>query len=190
MSFRIETQRLIIREWSENDFSPFLEIATDPDVMRYIGPGIAWTHGQAEEFLARQNENVTRHGFCVGALESKADGQLLGHCGIQYLGSTGDVEVGWWLARKQWGRGFATEAGRGALAFAFEELNLDWVIAIAHPENKPSHRVMERLGMQFQRRFKGRELGLPRAEAEMLSYRVLRQEFVPENPDQSGSSAE
>ena len=74
------------------------------------------------------------------------------------------------------------------MTFAFDELNLDQVLAIAHPENKPSHRVMERLGMQFQRRLKGRELGLPRADAEMVLYRILRQEFVRGDADQSGSS--
>ena len=189
MSFRIETERLIIREWSDSDLAPFLEIASDPEVMRYVGEGIVWTQAQVEEFVGRQRENVTKDGFCVGPLESKADGRLLGHCGIQYLGTTGDVEVGWWLARGQWGQGFATEAGRGALSFAFDELNLDRVIAIAHPENKPSHRVMERLGMQFQRLIKGRELGLPRAEAEMVLYRILRQEFFSGGADQSGSSA-
>ena len=188
MSFRIETERLIIREWSESDLAPFLEIAGDPEVMRYIGAGIVWTQAQVEEFLERQGENVTKNGFCVGPLESKADGQLLGHCGIQYLGTTAEIEVGWWLAKRQWGQGFATEAGRGAMTFAFDELNLDQVLAIAHPENKPSHRVMERLGMQFQRRLKGRELGLPRADAEMVLYRILRQEFVRGDADQSGSS--
>jgi len=63
-----------------------------------------------KEFLGRQRESVESHGFCVGALESKADGQLLGHCGIQYLGTDGDIEVGWWLAKRQWGQGFSTEA--------------------------------------------------------------------------------
>ena len=74
MSFRIETERLILREWSESDFAPFLEIASDPEVMRYINAGIAWTQLQVEEFLGRQSENVAGHGFCVGALESKANG--------------------------------------------------------------------------------------------------------------------
>ncbi len=190
MSFRIETERLIIREWSESDLAPFLKIGSDPEVMRYINAGNAWTPSQIDEFVGRQRENVTKHGFCVGPLESKADGKLLGHCGIQYLGTTGEVEVGWLLARRQWGQGFATEAGRGAVSFAFDELNLVCVIAIAHPENKASHRVMERLGMRFERRVKGRELGLPHADAEMVLYRILRQEFVRGSADQSGSSAE
>ena len=112
MSFRIETERLIIREWSESDLAPFLDIASDPEVMRYTGAGTPWTQSQVEEFLGRQRESVESHGFCVGALESKADGQLLGHCGIQYLGTDGDIEVGWWLAKRQWGQGFATEAPR------------------------------------------------------------------------------
>ncbi len=190
MSFRIETERLIIREWSESDFSPFLEIAIDPEVMRYIGTGTAYTREQVREFLGRQSESVARHGFCVGALESKADGQLLGHCGIQYLDPGGDVEVGWWLARSQWGQGFATEAGRGALTFAFDELNLDRVLALAHIENKASRRVMERLGMRFHRYLRGGEFGLPPLGAERVLYRILRQEFVRGSKDQSGSSAE
>ena len=189
MSFRIESERLIIREWSESDFAPFLEIVNDPEVMRYIGPGLVWTQSQMEAFLGRQSESVERHGFCVGALESKADGQLLGHCGIQHLGTGGDVEVGWWLARRHWGQGFGTEAGQAALTFAFDELDLAQVLAIAHSENKASRRVMERLGMQFQRRLKGGELDLPQLDAERVLYRILRKEFSRENASQSGSSA-
>ena len=115
MSFRIETERLIIREWSESDLAPFLDIASDPEVMRYTGAGTPWTQSQVEEFVGRQRENVKSYGFCVGPLDSKTDWKLLGHCRIQCLGTTSDVEVGWWLAKQQWGRGFATEAGRGAV---------------------------------------------------------------------------
>ena len=87
------------------------------------------------------------------------------------------------------GQGFATETGRGALTFAFDELKLDRVLAIAHPENKPSHRVMERLEMRFQRQLRGGKLGLPPLKAERGLCRILRQEFVRGNADQFGSSA-
>ena len=74
MSFRIETERLIIREWSESDLAPFLEIASDPEVMRYIGAGIVWTQAQVEEFVGRQRENVTKNGFCVALWSPRPTG--------------------------------------------------------------------------------------------------------------------
>jgi ribosomal-protein-alanine N-acetyltransferase len=169
-TFCIETERLIIREWRDSDFEPFRAIATDPEVMRYISQGIPWTDAEIAAFIRRQRENVRRFGFCLGVLEARQSGELLGQAGLQPLGTTNDYEVGWWLARSRWRQGLGFEAAHGAVRFAFESAKLARVVAIAHPENRASRRIMEKLGMQFEGLHSGQELGLRVPDVEVVLY--------------------
>jgi hypothetical protein len=85
---------------------------------------------------------------------------VIGLGGLQPLGATDDVEVGWWLVPERWGQGLATEVGRAALRFAFDVAGLERVMAVAHPDNLASRRVMERLGMRPLDVVTGAALGL------------------------------
>ncbi len=170
--FAIETPRLRIRPWHSADLPVFRGLVTDPKVMRYIGQGVAWTEETIDGFMARQREHLERVGFCLGAIEVRGDSRVVGLAGLQPLGTTSDVEIGWWLTPAAWGNGYATEAGRGSAEFAFEKGALSSVVAITHPENLRSQAVMRRLGMTFERAATGRDLGLRVPDVPIVLYRL------------------
>lgn len=178
--YQIDTPRLRIRPFEpERDAGPFEAIASDPQVHRFIGDGSRWTSGRVAALFETQARHLASRGFALGALDERAPGPggvptLVGMAGLAPLGSTREVEIGWWLRPDRWGRGYASEAGRAVLFHAFERLGLPRVVAIAHPENRASHRVMERLGLAFERRATGRELGLRVPDVELVLHAAER----------------
>lgn len=145
----IETPRLLLRPWRDDDLEPFATLNRDPEVMRFF-----------EEPLSRERSDawaraiaaaIEEQGWGLWALERRDAGEFIGFTGLQVprhdLPFNPCVEVGWRLARSAWGHGFATEAGRASLAHAFGPLALDEVVSMTAVTNLPSRRVMERLGM-------------------------------------------
>jgi RimJ/RimL family protein N-acetyltransferase len=167
---RIETSRLLLASWREEQVQDFLAIASDPEVMRYIGTGRTWDEAQARAFIERQIAEEAAHGFCLWGLIERDGGRLVGQCGLKRVGDTGEIEIGWWLARDRWGQGLATEAARGVIAFAFEQLRLPRLVSIVQPANAGSIDVMRRLGLSFERRARHGDLGLKHPEIEVLIY--------------------
>jgi ribosomal-protein-alanine N-acetyltransferase len=98
--------------------------------------------------LARFRESWATHGWSVWALIDRADGRLIGQCGLLQLPESADVEVLYLLERDRWGRGLAAEAARAVLRHAFEQLGLPRIVAVTRPEHAASRRVMEKLGMR------------------------------------------
>ena len=145
---RQETGRLVLRRWTLADREPFAALNADPDVMRYF-PSLM-TGAQSDAFADRIEATFERHGFGLWAVEVKGGPPFIGFTGLQPLSPlvpyTG-IEVGWRLARPAWGRGYATEAARAALAYGFDVAGLDEVVSITTVRNAPSRAVMERLGM-------------------------------------------
>ncbi len=147
----LETPRLILTTWRDEDWQEFRPIATDPEVMRYITGGAPWTDRRIQEFVAAQRSLFDERGFCRWKLIDKAAGELAGFCGAGYLHLAGDdPEIGWWLARRFWGRGLASEAAKAALRDVFERVSLARIVSIARPENRASTRIMEKLGLEFE----------------------------------------
>jgi len=97
--------------------------------------------------------------FCLWKLMPKEAGGLIGFCGLQPLPEAEEIEIGWWLARAWWRRGLATEAARAALRDGFERAGLRRIVAIAQPANTASIRIMQKLGMRFERLTESR--GIP-----------------------------
>ncbi|MDE2482446.1 MAG: GNAT family N-acetyltransferase [bacterium] len=146
----IETERLLLRTWMPSDAAAWLAIAAQPDVARYL-PGVAEpTRSDVEAWLARQMEEEEREGFSCWPVVRKADGALVGRCGLHRM-ADGDVEIAWAFDRNVWGAGYATEAARAALAFARDERHLARVVALVDPRNARSIGVTHRLGMRFDR---------------------------------------
>lgn len=148
---RIETERLVLRDWSLDDLDALCVMTADPEVMKYITRGESRTREQTKEGIERQMSTAAERGFCMWAVEEKATDRLVGMNGIQPLGKTEDVEIGWWLAKDLWGRGLSTEAARAAMDHAFREVGLSRLVAIADPDNAPSIAIMRKLGMTFER---------------------------------------
>jgi RimJ/RimL family protein N-acetyltransferase len=157
--FRLETERLLIRPWTSNDREVFAGLAQDVEIMRYVNAGKPFAETEIDEFLARQARQLAEFGVCMAAMVEKATDRVVGVAGVQPLGTSGDLEIGWWLARDKWGLGFATEAGGAAMRHVLETLQRSRVVAIIDPGNEPSKRVVERLGMRYDRRVTGAELG-------------------------------
>jgi RimJ/RimL family protein N-acetyltransferase len=147
----IETERLILRDWSEGDVEPFIRHTNTPAVMRWLG-GV-----QTADYLRDVVENrlmrwQRERGFTFWAVERKADGELLGFCGLKLADApdspiAGEIEVGWRLREDAWGQGYAKEAAIASLDHAFGQLGAERVVAITFIENAPSWGLMERLGM-------------------------------------------
>jgi [ribosomal protein S5]-alanine N-acetyltransferase len=150
-----ETERLLIRNWiPEEDAVYALAIYSDSDVTRFIGSMI---EESVESQKLRLQKIVNRfaqinNGTGFWAILEKDSGEIIGASLLKQLPDnegnlTNDYEVGWHLRKVSWGKGFATEAGRGAVEYGFKILNLPIIYAVAHPENYASIRVMQRLGM-------------------------------------------
>lgn len=148
--FRLETQRLVMRSWREEDLAPFHAINSDPQVMATLGP--VMSQGEVATLIARMQAVEAEHGHCFWALERQVDAQLVGWCGV-IRGTVGPVqgkaEFGWRLARSAWGQGYATEAARAAIDWLFSNRADASVWAITNVNNRASRAVMERLGMRY-----------------------------------------
>ncbi len=129
----------------------FRAIASDPHVTRYIGDGTPWPEERSRQFVQRQIALFQERAFCLWKLLSKQEGGLIGFCGLQPLPETEEIEIGWWLARRWWGHGLATEAARVALRDGFERAGFERIVAIAQPANTASIGIMRKLGMHFER---------------------------------------
>jgi RimJ/RimL family protein N-acetyltransferase len=146
----IETGRLILRDWSEEDIGPFMRHTNTPAVMRWLG-GVRSEAEQQQE-IGRIMRWQKERGFTFWAVERKADGELLGFCGLKIADTPGSPiegmhEIGWRLREDVWGQGYAREAATASLDFAFGTLGADRVVAITFAPNAASWGLMERLGM-------------------------------------------
>lgn len=144
---QLGTDRLILRQWREEDFEPYAEICADEQVMRYLG-GKTFTRAETWRHMAFLIGHWHLRGYGHFAVEEKATGSFVGRIGFLNPDGWPGFEIGWTLGRKFWGKGYATEGARSALAYAFNELDKDHVISLIHPENQASMRVAERLGEQ------------------------------------------
>ncbi|HVF57235.1 MAG TPA: GNAT family N-acetyltransferase [Pyrinomonadaceae bacterium] len=150
---QLETERLIMRMWREDDFEPFARMCADPEVMRYLTKeGRPLTRMEAWRNLAFFIGHWHLRGYGHWAVEEKASGNLIGRIGFLEPEGWPDFEIGWTLVREHWGKGYAIEGARRALAYAFTEMNRDRVISLILPGNRASISVAERLGEKFEGR--------------------------------------
>ncbi|MBD2020428.1 GNAT family N-acetyltransferase [Leptolyngbya sp. FACHB-36] len=145
----LETEQLFLCEWSLKDFDAFKAIATNPTVMQFIGTGALWSDDRIQQWIEKQIFLYTNYQFCNWVLIDKMTQAFMGFCGLQPFNQ--EIEIGWWLAPEYWGKGFATESAQAAMADGFNRLNLSRIVSIAQPANHRSIRVMEKLGMQFEK---------------------------------------
>src|SRR5436305_7920481 len=141
----LETERLLLRWFRESDFPEYLAISSDPEVMKFLG-GKPQTEIEAWKSMAAFMGHWYFRGYGVWAVEEKSSGKLIGRIGFMDPAGWPGFELGWTLARASWGKGYATEGARRAMAYAFTELNRDHVISLIQPENVNSISVAERLG--------------------------------------------
>src|SRR5437868_6987682 len=142
----LETERLVMRMFREDDFETYAHMCADPLVMRYLAEGKTLSRMDAWRSLAAFIGHWTLRGYGMWGVEEKSTGQFIGRVGFFNPADWPGLELGWTFAREAWGNGFATEGARRALEYGFTEMNLDHVISLIYPDNAPSIRVAERIG--------------------------------------------
>jgi RimJ/RimL family protein N-acetyltransferase len=143
------TERLQLRRFTGADVGPLLVAFGDPEVMRFVGAERKPLTGAGVKALVRAaGGHWSRHGFGLLAIVEPTTGRVVGEAGLQLLEGGPDVELGYTLSRSAWGRGYATEASRAVLRWAFAGLGLERVVAVADPANTTSLRVLDKLGMR------------------------------------------
>lgn len=145
----LQTDRLVLRGWREEDRAPFAVMNADPVVMEFF-PALL-TEAESDDLVARFALEHAERGFCPWAVEERASGAFIGFVGLHevptYLDFSPAIEVGWRLSHAYWGRGYAREAAAAAIAFGFETLGVPEIVSLTTVGNLRSRRVMERLGM-------------------------------------------
>jgi len=146
----MRTARLLLRPWRDDDLAAFAGLNADPEVRRWFASTL--TREQSDALAAKIQGHIAAHGFGFWAVEVPGVAPFIGFVGLQHVNFAAPfapaVETGWRLARAHWGQGYATEAAWAALAHGFGPLGLTEIVSFAVPGNRPSRRVMERVGLQ------------------------------------------
>jgi ribosomal-protein-alanine N-acetyltransferase len=149
----IETARLRLRPYRDSDEEALFQLWTDPDVRRYLWDDNVISREVAADTMRASMSCTAEHGFGHWALCLSGQDELIGFCGLKFLDDTPDVELMYGLLPAYWRRGLATEASHAMLRFGFESVGLARIYAITDTPNVASAAVMQRLGMQFEKRF-------------------------------------
>jgi ribosomal-protein-alanine N-acetyltransferase len=149
--FRLETERLVLRPYREEDLEDLHAMLSDPEHMRwYPAP---FDRDGTRAWMERTFERYRDDGFGLWIVEDGGTGAFLGTVGptIQLVDDVGHVEIGWHTRPGRKGEGIAPEAAAAAMDWAFENLDVDHVISLVRPENTGSNRVAQKLGMRVDR---------------------------------------
>ena len=185
MSTVLRGARVVLRPWTDDDLAPFAAMSADPEVMRHMSAHLS--REESDAFAARIRTHITTHGFGLWALDVPDAAGAMSFAG--FVGLSAKVpfalpvpgirpevhEIGWRLARRAWGRGYATEAAALALRHAFDVIMVPQVVSFAAIRNTPSHAVMQRIGLT-----RRGEFDHPRLTADHPSFRhVLYAQDAP-----------
>lgn len=142
---KIETGRLILRTYKQEELEAVYRLCSDPDVTRFFSAEYKINRENVLASLPRRRERWRKQGFGQLGVFTKSE-ELIGFCGLQYLDASTDVEIYYGFYKEYWGRGIACESATAVLRFAFEELKQNKIVAVCHPENFASHKVLLNLG--------------------------------------------
>lgn len=145
----IETSRLRLRGWKASDANALAKINSDSDFVKYLGNGETLNASDSWRVLAMFSGHWQLKGFGLWLVEKKDSGEFLGRAGLWEPEGWPGIEIGWGICPRCWGKGYASEAAQAAMEWAFDELKIDSLISIIHPENYASKRVAEKLGETF-----------------------------------------
>jgi RimJ/RimL family protein N-acetyltransferase len=168
---KLETERLIMRMWREDDFEAYARICADPEVMRYLNKDSKpLTRLESWRHMAFLIGHWHLRGYGHWAVVEKSSGNLVGRIGFLYPEGWPEFEIGWTLGSEYWGKGYAIEGARRALEYAFAELDREHVVSLIRPGNQGSINVAERLGEKLEGRTEV-------AGLDVLVYGIYRNEW-------------
>ena len=150
MKVILETDRLLLRQYVEEDAEAFFKLNSDPEVLRFVPDKRLLNVEQARQILIDHPiADYRKYGFGRGACILKSTGEQIGFAGLKYLEEFGEVDVAFRLLRTHWGLGLATEAALASVRFGFADLGLKRIIGLVMPENIASVRVLEKTGLRY-----------------------------------------
>ena len=151
MNMILETERLLLREFTMDDFDALLAILGDAETMLYYPQ--AYSPAMVEAALQRQFTSYANNDYGLWAMVLKSEQKLIGDCGLlrQQVDGVWELEVGYHVNRKYWGQGFAPEAAKACFEYAFHTLGRQRMISMIRPENLPSRRVAEKNGLRIEK---------------------------------------
>jgi RimJ/RimL family protein N-acetyltransferase len=143
----LETERLRLRPARIDDLETWHAVSRDAE-QAWFGEAQS-SLDDARVSIEKQMRHQEEHGFALWAVELRQTGDMIGVTGLRYLADGPEIEVGYRFLARCWGNGYATEAARAAIAFGFDELRLERIVAVTLPTNRASRRVMEKCGLTF-----------------------------------------
>jgi len=176
----IETDRLLLREITLEDKNQLFNLHSHPDVQKYTGEPRAESIEEIEDAIRTRIINYEKYGYGRWATILKENKEFVGWAGLAYLPEFDEIDIGYRFLPKYWGLGIATESALGILNYGFEELELKKICAIAMQENKASIRVMEKIGMEFDK-IAPYEIGSPDAIWYTCNPNVFRKHIENKN---------
>jgi len=142
---RLTTERLVLRPPTLDDLDAWHAIYVDAEEVWYGAPRSSLEENRAK--LERQIAHHAEHGFGMCSVELLASGETVGAAGLQHLEGGPEVEVGYRFLKRNWGNGYATESALASIAYGFEEVALERIVAVALESNVASRRVLEKCGL-------------------------------------------
>ena len=179
---KLESARLLLRQWRDEDLPEFAAMCADPQVMRYFPAPL--NRLESASLIGRIRGHFAEHGFGLWALERKDTGAFIGFTGLGVVGFdapfTPATEIGWRLAREHWGLGYASEAAWTALRCGFDRLALNEVVSFTSETNLPSQKVMQAIGMHHDSAddFKHPRLAVNHPMRHHVLYRITREQWL------------
>lgn len=150
MEVILETDRLLLKEYVEEDAEAFFKLNSDPEVLRFVPDQPSLNVEQARRILLdHPMADYRKYGFGRGACLLKSTGEQIGFAGLKYLEELGEIDLAYRLVRSHWGQGLATEAARASVRYGFDVLGLERIIGLVMPENIASVRVLENAGLHY-----------------------------------------
>lgn len=178
--YKLKTHRLRLRQWQSSDLIAFAALNADPEVMQYFPKFL--NSDESEQLATRFQHLIHKHQWGFWAVELKENQKFIGFVGLhaqpEQFTFSPCVEIGWRLAKQYWHYGYATEAAQACLAFAFEVLKLDAVVAFTAYPNLASAKVMQRLSMTYLYDFNHPHLRQDHPLSRYVLYQIKHSEFL------------
>lgn len=150
MSIILNTERLYLREFTIADVQNFIDLNSNINVIRYTGDETIETEEKAVEILTNIVLPQYKRKLGRWAVHLKSNDEFIGWCGLKYLEEAKLIDLGYRFFEHHWGKGYATESAKAVIAYGFNTLNLEEIVAHAAIENINSHKVLKKAGMQFE----------------------------------------
>lgn len=172
----LETERLRLRPFTLADEAAVFALASDPEVARFVRFEPHRSPADTRKFLEFVQQHYRRGGPFSWAIVQREDDRLMGSCGfVAQDKRRRSAEIGYWLGKSYWGKGYAVEAARALVRFGFEEMDLQVIEAKCFVHNRAGQRVIEKIGMRFEGT-EQREM-IKGAYPELRLYAISRQQF-------------